>query len=244
MAKKIRITLLIIILLLAGGKLGWDYYTRYQAEQAAIALQEQLAHEAQLAALEAAKPKESQLAVYEAINPDTVAYLDIPGASISYPVVQCEDNDRYLHIAFDGTENFMGSIFVDYLNNPAFTDQNTVIYGHNMGRPGMFYELTAFRDQAFADEHRYLTITLPHQTLTYQIFSLYVTEPDYDYRTVNYPTTEGYQDFLDRVIDRSLIATDATVTTEDRIVTLSTCVYDFDDARMAVHAVLVDTQEQ
>lgn len=248
MAKKIRVAVLILILLLAGGKLGWDQYEHYQADKAAIALQEQLAEEARLAAEQAAsaaqdEPQVSLLQVYKDTNPDTVAYLDMPGASIAYPVVQGADNDHYLHYAFDGTKNYMGSIFMDVSNQPDFTDQNTVIYGHNMKKPGMFYELTQYRSQSFLDEHKTFTITLDDQVLTYQIFSVYVTEPNYDYRTVNYPTEEGYQDFLDRIIARSMVASDASVTTADRIITLSTCVYDFDDARMAVHAVLLPSSE-
>ena len=143
MSKKIRIVILVLILLLAGGKLGWDRYENYQAEQAAIALQEQLAEEARQAELAAQnEPQVSLLEVYKNTNPDTVAYLDMPGASIAYPVVQGTDNDHYLHYAFDGTKNYMGSIFMDVANQPDFSDQNTVIYGHNMKKPGMFYELT------------------------------------------------------------------------------------------------------
>ena len=244
MAKKIRIALLIIILLLAGGRLGWDQYEKYQAEQAAIALQEQLAEEARLAAEQARlaaenEPKVSLLQVYRDANPDTVAYLDMSEASIAYPVVQGQDNDYYLHYAFDGSKNYMGSIFLDVANHADFSDQNMVIYGHNMGKPGMFYELTQYRKQEFLDAHKTFTITLDDRILTYQIFSVYVTEPDYDYRTVNYPTKEEYQDFLDRIIARSLVASDAVVTVNDHIVTFSTCVYDFEDARMAVHAVLL-----
>lgn len=246
MAKKIRIAVLILILLLVGGKLGWDQYEHYQAEQAALILQEQLAEEARLAAEQAAQnePQASFLEVYRQTNPDTVAYLDMPGASIAYPVVQGEDNDHYLHYAFDGSKNYLGSIFLDVANRSDFSDQNTVIYGHNMGKPGMFYELTQYRSQEFLDEHPTFTITLDERVLTYQIFSIYVTEPDYDYRTVNYPTEDGYQDFLDRIIARSMLACDASVTTADHIITLSTCVYDFDDARMAVHAVLLPADDE
>lgn len=248
MAKRIRVSILILILLLAGGKLGWDQYEHYQADKAAVALQEQLAEEARLAAEQAElaaqnKPQVSFLQVYKDTNPDTVAYLDMPGASISYPVVQGTDNDHYLHYAFDGTKNYMGSIFLDAANHADFSDQNTVIYGHNMKKPGMFYELTQYRSQEFLDEHKTFTLTLDDQVLTYQIFSVYVTEPNYDYRTINYPAEEGYQDFLDRIIARSLVASDASVTTADHIITLSTCVYDFNDARMAVHAVLLPPNE-
>ena len=176
-------------------------------------------------------------------NKDVKAWIQIPNTNVNYPVLQGETNDTYIHSDIDHNELSAGSIFIASENEYPFNDFNTVIYGHNMGKPGMFYELTQYRSQEFLDEHKTFTITLDEQVLTYQIFSIYVTEPDYDYRTVNYPTEEGYQDFLDRIIARSMLASDASVTTADRIITLSTCVYDFNDARMAVHAVLLPSDD-
>ena len=66
------------------------------------------------------------------VNPDVIAWIQIPALDISYPVVRGKDNDYYLHHMFDGQENKNGSIFVDYHNQPDFSDSNTIVYGHNM----------------------------------------------------------------------------------------------------------------
>ena len=66
------------------------------------------------------------------VNPDVIAWIQIPALDISYPVVQGKDNYYYLHHMFDGQENKNGSIFVDYHNQPDFSDSNTIVYGHNM----------------------------------------------------------------------------------------------------------------
>lgn len=180
----------------------------------------------------------SQLADYQQMNPDTIGYIEIADTDIAFPIVQRDNNEYYLNHSFDGEKNKYGSIFVDYLNKPDFTDQNTVIYGHNLNKPGMFYSLNQFRDQQYIDEHQFITVKLPFETLTYQIFSVYVTEPDYPYRVVNYPNETDFGDFLTQCQQRSLIAAEETITELDSILTLSTCVYDFKDARLAIHAVL------
>ena len=66
------------------------------------------------------------------VNPDVIAWIQIPALDISYPVVRGKDNDYYLHHMFDGQENKNGSIFVDYHNQPDFSDSNTIVYGHNV----------------------------------------------------------------------------------------------------------------
>lgn len=68
----------------------------------------------------------------QAVNPDVIAWIDIPGLSISYPVVQGTDNAYYLHHLFTGEYNSSGSIFADWHNQPDFADPNTIVYGHNM----------------------------------------------------------------------------------------------------------------
>mgnify|MGYP002465836722 CR=1 FL=1 len=71
-------------------------------------------------------------------NPDFRGWLYFPALDISYPVVQGKDNAYYLHHLFSGESNINGSIFVDCHNQPDFTDQNTIVYGHNMKNGSMF----------------------------------------------------------------------------------------------------------
>ena len=82
----------------------------------------------------------------QAVNPDVIAWIDIPGLSISYPVVQGIDNAYYLHHLFTGEYNSSGSIFADWHNQPDFADPNTIGYGHNMNNGSMFGTLSHYQE--------------------------------------------------------------------------------------------------
>ena len=82
------------------------------------------------------------------MNPNVIGWIEIPGLSISYPVVQGTDNAYYLHHLFTGEYNSSGSIFADWHNQPDFADPNTIVYGHNMKNGSMFGTLSHYQDQA------------------------------------------------------------------------------------------------
>lgn len=48
------------------------------------------------------------------INPEVVAWIEIPGTQINYPVAQGDDNQRYLEVTFDGKYNNSGAVFMDF----------------------------------------------------------------------------------------------------------------------------------
>ena len=82
------------------------------------------------------------------INPDVIGWLEMEAVdTINYPIVQGEDNDYYLHRTFQRTDNFAGSIFMDYMNKSNFGQRNTIVYGHNMKNGSMFGSLKNYRDQ-------------------------------------------------------------------------------------------------
>ena len=62
----------------------------------------------------------------EEINPDVIAWIEIPGLEISYPVVQGRDNDYYLHHLITGENHKSGSIFMDFHNQEDLSDRNTI----------------------------------------------------------------------------------------------------------------------
>lgn len=45
-----------------------------------------------------------------------MAWIQISGIGVDYPVVQGKDDEHYLHYIFGGKVNKAGSIFLDYRN--------------------------------------------------------------------------------------------------------------------------------
>lgn len=62
----------------------------------------------------------------EEINPDVIAWIEIPGLEISYPVVQGRDNDYYLHHLITGENHKSGSIFMDFHNQEDLSDSSLI----------------------------------------------------------------------------------------------------------------------
>ena len=107
----------------------------------------------------------------QAINPDIVAWLRIPGV-LEYPVVRGKDNSYYLNHTVQKTYNIAGSIFLDYRNERDFSDSKNIIYGHNMKDGSMFHVLRNYQDIDFFQEHTDMEIYLPDgRTLNYHIIA-------------------------------------------------------------------------
>ena len=83
-----------------------------------------------------------------AINPRTVGWITLPDSTISYPIVQGNDNRHYLHHTFGGRRNASGAIFLDY-RDPSDFSGRAKIYGHNMRDGSMFSTLRAWEGDTF-----------------------------------------------------------------------------------------------
>lgn len=176
-------------------------------------------------------------------NTDTVGWIRIEGTQVDYPIVKAQDNEYYLDKAFDNSTNKSGSIFMDFRNVGDFTDVNTILYGHNMAGDTMFGSLRFFREQEYRDKNSIIKIYTEDKIYEYKIFSVYPTEADYDYRTKQFINDNDIQGFLDRITKPSIIKSDIMPKVGDKILTLSTCAFDFEDARLAVHAMQVGEKE-
>ena len=167
------------------------------------------------------------------VNSDIVGWLRIRALDISYPVVQGKDNDYYLHRTFEKTDNFAGCLFVNSYNMGDFTDQNTIIYGHNMKNGSMFGKLKNFNDPEVFKKSRYFWIFTPDFIYQYRIFSASVVDKKWLSYKICF-TDDEFDQFISRAYSNSVVDNqDVTVTKEDRIVTLSTCTGD-DSTRFVV----------
>ena len=175
----------------------------------------------------------------KAINDQIVGWICSDTGIIDYPVLHGKDNSYYLDHLPDGTYNKNGSIFVDCRNLPLFGDRNTIIYGHNMRTGTMFGELVEYGNDGYYEEHPTLQLITPDGSFELQIFSGYVTSGNSDIYRLTFEDDTDFTAYLERIRSLSDFSTDVEVTAQDKIITLSTCTYDYEDARYVVHCKLV-----
>lgn len=177
------------------------------------------------------------------LNPDIIAWIRFPNLDISYPVVQGDDNDEYLHTTVEGTYAYAGSIFMDSLCGPDFSSSNTILYGHNMRDKSMFGSLKMlYRDTDVLRANQYFWIYTEEYTYKYSIFSIGYTDPDNE----NFYFIEGpdkmKQAYIDFCMKSNMFEMPVKADVDDLIVTLSTCKTDrYDPTKFQVHAIRSET---
>lgn len=172
------------------------------------------------------------------INPDVVGWIYIPDTCVNYPIVQGETNDTYLYHLFNGVYNRSGSIFMDFRNKIDYTDTNTIIYGHHMGDGTMFADIVKYKKQSFFDAHPTGYLFTPDRTYELTFFTAYVTDMTDDAWRMNFSSEEDYADWLRDSAARSEFHAGILPTLADQLLTLSTCTYEFDDARFVLVATM------
>lgn len=183
----------------------------------------------------------------QAVNPDVYAWITVPGTDIDYPILQhASDNSYYLMHNIDGSYGYPGCIYTENLNSKDFTDNNTVIYGHNMKNGSMFAQLHKYEDSDFFDANREVLIYLPDEVLHYTIFAAHIYDDRHLLYSFDFTDPEVYQKYLDSIFSiRDMSANidkDITVTTDDQIITLVTCIGSQPNNRLLVQAVLTDRE--
>ena len=161
-------------------------------------------------------------------GPDIIGWLNLPDTAINYPVTQADDNEYYLRHLYDGTYNKTGCLFADYENQEDFSDRNTIIYGHNMRDGSMFAALNEYDGQSYFDGHPQMYLVTPGGGYVVEIFTAFVAKPsesgiDTSPWRLSFKDDGAYTTWLSEMAGRSVIETDVTVTSSDKVLTLSTC---------------------
>lgn len=171
--------------------------------------------------------------------PDVVGWIYCADTAISYPLVQGADNDVYLHHAYDGSYCYAGSIFLEAANAPDFSDGNSVIYGHNMRDGSMFHCLSDWSDQAFYDAHPVLWLLTPAGDYRLELFSGRLTDARSGCYALSFANEAQQRQYVSDALAASDFQSAVQPQPGDRLVLLSTCAYEFDEARYVLHARLV-----
>ncbi len=167
-------------------------------------------------------------------NKDTVGWIYGADSPINYPVVQGKDNERYVTTLFNGKSNSAGTLFMDYRNDENLSNNNTIIYGHNMKNGTMLGTIMKYRNQSYYDNHKIMYYLTPTKNYKVEIFAgvtSNVYSEIYNLKKIN-------KERANSLMRQSNFKNDVQIGDEDKFLTLSTCAYDFDDARFILIGVL------
>lgn len=177
------------------------------------------------------------------INSDVVGWIKINGTNINYPFVQSKDNKYYLTHSFNKSYNNAGWVFLDYRNNN-INNRNTIIYAHGRTDKTMFGTLRKVLNNGWINNtnNYVIKISTEKENSLWQIFSIYHIPTTNDYLQTEFKDEREYQRFLNILKNRSNHNFNTSITSNDTILTLSTCYNDSE--KMVVHAKLIKKQKK
>ena len=179
-------------------------------------------------------------------NNDVVGWIKIDGTTIDYPVYQTDNNDFYVDHDMSKQKSRYGAIFVDKncKITPNGNSTNLTLYGHNMIDRSMFTELLEYKNLDYFKKNPLITFDTVYQKGVYKVFAVIVTNADkedddgfvFNYRQNSFSSEMSFLAFIENLKVRSIINTGVDLEYGDSLITLSTCSYEFDNARTVVFA--------
>ena len=157
---------------------------------------------------------------------DLIGWIYIADSEIDYPVVQGTDDQYYLHHAPDGSDNHAGSIFLSYRCAADFSGALHILYGHDMQR-GMFSDIRNLRQREQFDKHRYGWLFTKEDLYRIDFYALSVVSA-YD---ALYDIPADNSRWQETLKANSIYYNEPELNSDDSVLALSTCTYDFENAR-------------
>lgn len=167
-----------------------------------------------------------------------VAWIEIPGTDIDYPVMQKPgDPEYYLRRNYKGEYFYSGTPFLDE-NCNILLSKNLIVYSHNMKDGTMFSDLTKYKDLKFCTEHQKMKLTIDGITYNYTLYAVCSVDASDGWYTFTGQTSEdNFAELISHIQNRSsYISSTEQAAYRDHFLTLSTCDYASDDARLIVIA--------
>ena len=181
---------------------------------------------------EAGVPEESP------ITEDMVAWITIQDTNIDYPVMQGEDNSKYLNVNPYGDYSLSGSIFLDSRNSPKFTDDYSILYGHHMEYGSMFGALDDFMDRSYLERHSTGELVVGREAeAVYQLGIFACIKVNVYEADVLDPIS--YEEIMQIISDKAAYI-NPSVKRSDHILALSTCTEPVSSNRLLVFCYIYD----
>ena len=192
------------------------------------------------------KPSEDVNALMLKENSDYKGWITISNTKVDNPIYQTDNNDFYLNHNQQKKKSAYGALFFDHNNiiTENKTDSNLVIYGHNMINGSMFGTLKKFKSLDFYKANPTIEFSTLYKKSTYKIYAIFVLNASkaddsgyiYNISRNNFLNDDDFNSWVNEAYERSIINTGVDVELGDNIITLVTCVNDFDDARLVIMA--------
>lgn len=173
-----------------------------------------------------------------AVSGDVVGWIRISDSRIDYPIAQGDDNVYYLEHLLDGSWNGSGTIFLDYRCPADFSGAHSIIYGHHMQSGSMFAGLVNYKQQAYFEAHPTAFLGTPMGDYSVEFFSGYPVDTESTAWELALDDPESYEEWVEEAISRSVFTSSVRPQPGERILTLATCSYEFENARFVLHGVI------
>ena len=190
-----------------------------------------------------------------AVNNNLVGWLSIPGTEMDTAVLQGSENSYYLkrdfyeRLTYETSNTNYGNIFLDYRCLSDGLSKNMIIHGHTTGKSDgvpkqSFRSLYDYRDMNHFIENPIIKYSTLYEEYTFKICAVFLSTTqksddngymfNYIYPDMSDDNMVGY---IEQVKQRMLYDTGVSLEPTDKIITLSTCIYDYGksvDTRLVV----------
>ena len=185
----------------------------------------------------------SNLSELKLINKEVVGWISIDNTNIDYPILQGQDNFKYVNTNIYEEHALSGSIFLDYRNNKNFMDGYSILYGHHMARNGMFGSLNLFLEEDFFNKNTTGRLITENKKYKLEIFAIIKTEA-YD-RNLFRPNVNNEQELVDKleyVREKALYYREVHDLDNINILGLTTCAYHITNGRLVLLTRIIEDQ--
>ena len=162
------------------------------------------------------------------INPDVYGWITLYGTEIDYPLVQGEDNDKYVNTDYEGNFSLSGALFLDCNNARDMSDTVNIIYGHHMEKDKMFGGLDHYEKQDYFKEHQYGNLYVDGTNYGLEFFML-IKADAYDSKVYN-TNERDINQYIEYISSYNLQKLD--IPECERLICLSTCSSDSTNGRV------------